>query len=197
MDGEFNPSDLNVDGRSDASGENILPEFAYRQHGARLYGLEAQGNWRFYEAPGSPQTLDLQWRADFVRGLNTVTGAGLPRISPLRLGATLVWAQNGANAPAGANATRLGQGWGARLGFDYYAKPVDQSTQAYTFWSAALTYQTLAKITGQESKLLWYARLENATDRLAFSATSILTTSLPGRVPLPGRSFKMGLQILF
>ena len=38
--------------------------------------------------------------------------------------------KNGVNAPAGANATRLGQGWGARLGFDYYAKPVDQSTQA-------------------------------------------------------------------
>mgnify|MGYP006143776913 CR=1 FL=1 len=41
------------------------------------------------------------------------------------------------------------------------------------------------------------ANLDNATDRLAYSATSILTRSAPGRVPLPGRSLKVGLQASF
>jgi len=44
---------------------------------------------------------------------------------------------------------------------------------------------------------LWYARLDNATDTLAYSATSILTQTVPGKVPLPGRSLKVGVQLMF
>ena len=49
----------------------------------------------------------------------------------------------------------------------------------------------------QDSTLLWYARVDNATDKLAYSATSILTQTAPGKAPLPGRSFKLGLQASF
>jgi iron complex outermembrane receptor protein len=49
----------------------------------------------------------------------------------------------------------------------------------------------------RESSLLWYARVDNASDRLAYSATSILTQTAPGPVPLPGRSLKVGLQASF
>ena len=88
-------------------------------------------------------------------------------------------------------------GWGARGGIDRYARPADQSTEAYTFVNLALTYRMKAKIGGQDSNFLFYARADNATDRLAFSASSILTQSLPGRVPLPGRTIKLGVQVVF
>ena len=190
-DGGINPVDANGDGVDDVSGEAILPEFAYTQSRARLTGFEMNGNWRLSEAFASgqatPQTLDLQWRTDFVKGTNTDTNTSLPRISPLRVGATLLWAQNGGSQ----------MGWGARGGIDRYARPADQSTEAYTFVNLALTYRMKAKIGGQDSNFLFYARADNATDRLAFSASSILTQSLPGRVPLPGRTIKLGVQVVF
>jgi iron complex outermembrane recepter protein len=175
LDGEQNPLDADGDGAADGSGEGILPEFAYAQVPARFRGLEASGNWRMLDQ-GS--TLDMQWRFDTVRAVNSNTGASLPRIAPVRLGATLVWA--------------LGS-WGARGGFDHYAKPSDNTTTAYTLWNAAVTYRMKA----QNANLLWFARLENASDKLAYSATSILTQSAPGKSPLPGRSLKLGLQATF
>lgn len=45
--------------------------------------------------------------------------------------------------------------------------------------------------------LLWYARIDNAADKLAYSATSILTRTAPGKSPLPGRSLKLGLRASF
>jgi len=66
-------------------------------------------------------------------------------------------------------------------------------TDAYTLWTAALTYRMKAGA----SNLLWYARLDNAGDKLAYSATSILTQTAPGKAPLPGRSLKLGLQASF
>lgn len=49
----------------------------------------------------------------------------------------------------------------------------------------------------EDETLLWYERLENAADRVAYSASSILTQTVPGRIPLPGRSLKVGLQATF
>jgi iron complex outermembrane recepter protein len=176
VDGELNPLDADADGIADGSGEGILPEYAYAQVPARFRGLEASGNWRWMA--GSSGTLDMQWRADTVRATNSNTGASLPRIAPVRLGTTLVWG--------------LGA-WSVRGGFDHYAKPRDNTALAYTLWSAAMTYRMKAK----DANLLWFARLENATNKLAYSATSILTQSAPGKSPLPGRSVKVGLQANF
>ncbi|MBX3588381.1 MAG: TonB-dependent receptor [Ramlibacter sp.] len=160
--------------------EDGLPVFAYRQMPARFTGLEASGTLRLLEG-GS--TLDLEWRADRVRATNLATGQPLPRVAPARVGGTLVWARGD---------------WGARLGLDHVAGqsrvPVGElATGAYTLWNAALTWRTKAG----PSHLLWYARLDNAGDRLAYSATSILTQTAPGKSPLPGRSFKLGLQATF
>jgi iron complex outermembrane recepter protein len=189
--GGVNPVDANGDGLDDASGEAILPEFVYRQNRARLSGLEINGNWRLNEvlnlAFATAQTFDLQWRTDFVKGVNIDNNTSLPRISPMRIGATLLWAENGGTQ----------MGWGARVGLDRYARPSDQSTQAYSLVNLALTYRLKTKIGGQDSNLLFYARADNASDRLAYSATSILTQSLPGRVPLPGRTIKLGVQAVF
>lgn len=157
-----------------------LPEFAYRQVPARFAGLEASGTLRLMHGP---QTLDLQLRGDTVRATNQDTGQALARIAPLRGGATLVWARGA---------------WGAQVGFDHSARqdrvPVgERVTPAYTLWKAALTWRMKAGAT----HLLWYARLDNAGNKLAYSATSILTQTAPGKSPLAGRSVKLGVQATF
>lgn len=170
------------DGTSVESGctAQVQPEFAYRAVRARLQGLEVGGTVRLAEGP---TTVDLELRSDLVRGHNASTGEPLPRISPWRAGATLV-GKHGA--------------WGARLGFDHNARQSrvpagERATAGYTLWHAALTYTMQAA----GAQWLWYARLDNATNRLAYSASSILTQTAPDRVPLPGRSLKVGLQASF
>ncbi len=175
LDGELNPEDLDGDAVADTSGEEILPEYAYTQVPARFRGLEASGNLRLLDGANK---VDVQWRADTVRAINSSTGASLPRIAPVRVGATMVWGQGPLSL---------------RTGFDHYAKPRDNTANAYTLWNAAVTYAMKA----QNANLLWYARLDNASNKLAYSATSVLTQSAPGKSPLPGRSFKVGLQATF
>lgn len=160
--------------------EELMPEFAYTAVPARFRGLEANGSHRLRD--GSDK-LDIEWRADRVRAVNLASGQPLPRIAPLRMGAALVWSRGA---------------WGARVGADHWAAqgrvPAGElATGSYTLWSAGLTYKSKA---GRAS-LLWHARLENATDRRAYSATSLLTQTAPGRVPLPGRSLRVGAQALF
>lgn len=160
--------------------EALLPEFAYTPVRAQFRGLEASGTVRLLTGE---QVVDLELRGDVVRATNRDTGEALPRIAPARVGATLV----GASGP-----------WGVRLGFDRAAAqdrvPAGElATAGYTLRHAALTYRVKA---GPNS-LLWYGRLENAGNKLAYSATSILTQTAPGRVPLPGRSLRVGVQASF
>lgn len=171
------------DGTSVESGctAALLPEFAYRGVRARFRGLEAEGSVRAFGAAG--HVVDLELRGDILRADNRSLGQPLPRISPRRVGATLAWSRGG---------------WGARLGVDHWARqdrvPLgEQAVPGYALWNAALTYRAKAG----PAELLWYARLDNATDRLASSATSILTQSAPGRVPLPGRSLRAGVRAEF
>lgn len=192
-DGERNPVDANGDGVADTSGENILADNAYRGVRARFTGLEASGTLRLVGRggllvdafrSGTAQTVDVNLRADVVNATNVSTGQALPRIAPMRVGATVVW----------------GSGpWGARLGADHAlaqnrVPDVGQrATDAYTLWHAAVTY----KMKQGGADLLWYARLDNITDKLAYSATSVLTTTAFPKAPLPGRSLKVGLQVNF
>ena len=160
--------------------QDDLPVFAYRQVPARFRGLEASGNVRLLDGAS---VLDLELRGDIVRASNAGTGEPLPRIAPARVGATLAWSQGD---------------WGARLGFDHAARqsrvPAGEApTDSYTLWTAAVTY----KMAAGAGNLLWYARIDNAGDKLAYSATSILTQTAPGKAPLPGRSLKVGLRASF
>ena len=160
-------------------------EFRYQQAPAVFRGLELSGNRRLIAGPAS---LDLGLRADMVRAENRDTGEPLPRIAPWRLGSTLTWTQAAWSASLGADHVGAQQrvpstSAGARPG----------TTSAYTLWNAAATYRQRAG----SSQLLWYARLDNLGNQLAYSATSILTTTVPGRVPLPGRMLKVGLQVAF
>jgi iron complex outermembrane receptor protein len=159
---------------------DTLPEYGYAPVQARFTGLEASGNARLLDGA---HTVDLELRGDLVRAVNTGTGQPLPRIAPVRLGATLLWAQGP---------------WSARLGASHAAAQTDVpsgqlSTGAYTLWNASLGYRMQAGA----ASLLWFARLDNLGDVQAYSASSILTQTAPGRAPLPGRSLKLGLQLGF
>ncbi|HBP5875064.1 TPA: TonB-dependent receptor [Pseudomonas aeruginosa] len=170
--------------RQDVFGGRIL----YGGVRARFTGLEANGNLRLQGPDGLSRTsdgstLDLAWRTDVVRATNLDTGEPLPRIAPLRIGATLVYG----NGP-----------WNARLGFDYNAAqrrvPANtRETEAYTLWNAAITYGMKA----QRARLTWYARIDNLTNKLAYSPTSILTTTVYPNAPLPGRTLRIGVRATF
>ena len=182
-DGEVNPEDDPANpGFSLATGLALDPlnEFRYQQVRARFAGLEVSGNIRLI---GGASPLDLALRADMVKATNLSTGQPLPRIAPFRLGATLKYA----SGPLGAN-----------IGFDYLAaqKRVptgDRQTAAYALWNAGVNYRVT---TGPVNTLI-YARLDNLTNKLAYTATSILTTTVFPNAPLPGRSLKVGLQAVF
>ena len=60
-------------------------------------------------------------------------------------------------------------------------------------WNAGFSFEQK----GGAGKALWFAKLRNATNALAYPATSILTQTAPGRVPLPGRSLQLGVQVSF
>jgi iron complex outermembrane receptor protein len=160
--------------------QNNLPEYLYTPVQARFIGAEASGLQRLVHAA---HQVDVSWRWDTVRADNLDTAQALPRISPMRLGATLIWS-------AGP--------WQSRLGVDQWAAQdrvpaSDKPSEGYTLWHAASTYKT--RISQQPA--FWFARLDNIGNTLAYSASSILTQTLPGQVPLPGRSLKVGLQVQF
>lgn len=175
-------------GRTVGEGDKALPEFAYTGVRARFIGMEASGTVRLWGESGAAgrsaaSVLDLDLRGDLVRATNLSAGQPLPRIAPARIGATLRWAQGP---------------WGARIGVDHAAAqnrvPLgDRATGAYTLWNAAVTYRQKL---GQ-AQLQWFARVDNLTDRLAYSATSVLTTTAFPKAPLPGRSVRLGVQAVF
>lgn len=160
--------------------EEDLPVQLYQGVKAQFRGLEASGRQRLWQGAS---TLDLDWRADSVRATHSSTGEPLPRIAPLRVGASLVHAQGP---------------WSAKLGADWHAaqKRVPEgsvATGAYTLVNASLSYRQKLDAT----VLNWFARLDNLSDQLAYSASSILTSTAFGKSPLPGRSFKLGVQATF
>lgn len=181
--------------RNPADGDG-LPEYRYQGVRARFYGLEASGTVRLWGASGlaaapgivADSTLDLLLRGDLVRATNRDTGEPLPRIAPARVGATLAWSQG---------PWRVGGGFDALAAQDRVPSDGTRSTAGYTLWNASLGYRTQAQFGATRSSLLWYARLDNISDRLAYSATSILTTTAFPKSPLPGRSLKVGLQATF
>ena len=160
------------------------PEFSYQGVRAQLRGAEASGQSRLGSGGGwGAGVLDLHWRADRVQADNLDSGEPLPRIAPWRLGLSTVYRWDA---------------WQDRLGLDHAGAqrrvPAGQMpTDAYTLWHAGLSFRQ----TRGADTLLWFARLDNLGHALAYSATSILTTTVPGRVPLPGRSLKAGVQWLF
>lgn len=160
--------------------EEGLPVQKYQGVRAKFSGFETVAQWRLLQSSSS---LDLALKADAVRAQNLNVNEPLPRISPVRLGAKLIHTQGP---------------WRADWGFDWHAAqdrvPTGAAvTAAYTLWHGFVSYKQ--SVSG--ASLNWFAKLDNASNQWAYSATSILTTTAPGKSPLPGRSLKLGVMATF
>ena len=171
------------------------PDYQFGGVSARFYGLESTAKVRMVggrDAVLTPNAtrgaMDLALRADLVRAQDLTHNSPMPRIAPMRLGAEAVWSRDA---------------WGARLGFMHAAAQnrvpnngADPGvpTAAHTLWNAGLNYHTHI---GPTHGLL-FAKIDNITNKLAYSPTSVLTQTLRENAPpLAGRSLKVGAQVSF
>lgn len=166
----------------------------YRFEGvrARFYGIESTAKLRMVGSPSallSPNAahgaMDLELRADVVRAKDLTHHSDLPRIAPMRVGADAVWSRNA---------------WGARLGVMHAAAQNrvpdgSMTTAGHTLWHAGINYH--AHTYGPTHWLL-FAKLDNITNKLAYSSTSVLTQTMGTNAPpIAGRSLKVGAQVSF
>jgi iron complex outermembrane receptor protein len=178
----------------DPTGEN-LPEYRFEGVRARFYGIESTAKIRMVGGQDALLTpnaahgaMDLELRADVVRAQDLTHNSAMPRIAPMRVGADAVWSRNA---------------WGARLGFMHAAAQnrvpnngaePSIATAGHTLWNAGLSYHTHS---GPAHWLL-FAKLDNITNKLAYSSTSVLTQTMGNNAPpLAGRSLKVGAQVSF
>lgn len=66
-----------------------VPIYDYRAAAAEFYGVEAEG--KLLLGNYGPGQFDLELQADYLRATNTETNQPLPRISPVRIGGSLVY----------------------------------------------------------------------------------------------------------
>lgn len=159
-------------------GVNEVPEYRFRAVPARLWGAEIEGRHRLWEGA---TTLDLHASLDTVRGQNLSTGEPLPRLAPVR-------ASLGLDASQGAWRAGLGvrHAWAQRQ-----VPSTDVATPGYTLLNLWASRAWVAA--GMDGLL--YVKLDNLTDTLATSASSIRT--LRDLAPLPGRSLSVGIRVGF
>lgn len=169
----------------DASGAPVpdstpdsLPLYRFSAVHASLTGIEIEARKRL---AARPWTLDATAKLDATRGTNLSRSEPLPRVAPWRV-------QLGLDANHGA--------WGARVELDHAARQgrvpgTDRPTPGYTIVNLSLSQ----RIELGFGDALWFAKLSNLGDRLAYSASSIQT--IRGLAPLPGRALKAGVRIGF
>jgi len=170
---------LDATGRLEVVDEDeTVPEYAFSAVRAKLRGIELDGKLRLLD---SALTLDLTGGVDLVRGDNLSTGEPLPRLAPLRVRAGLVLQHASLRAAVQV-----------RHSADQDRVPaVDAATPGHTRIDLSFSGPLPAVSQGA----LWFVKLDNATDELAYSASTIQT--LRGLVPLPGRALSAGVQVSF
>ena len=149
------------------------PIYEFRAVRARLQGLEVDGRWRLAER------LEITAGLDVVRGMNLDTHEPLPRLAPLRI-------RIGVEGSQGA--------W--RFGF--VARHSAAQNRVPTTDTATLAHIVSSAWASWQSKLwqtdaLWFLRLDNIGNQLAYNASTIST--LRALVPLPGRSVTVGVRL--
>ena len=184
--GEFRDSSGAVTGNA-----ADLPTYRFEGVRARFQGLESTAKLRMVGGQSALLTanathgaMDLELRADLVHATDLTNNQAMPRIAPLRLGADALWSR---------------QAWGARFGFMHAAAQnrVPEggvATAAHTLWHAGLNYHAHVGPT----HWMLFAKLDNITNQLAYSSTSVLTQTLREYAPpIAGRSLKVGAQVSF
>jgi iron complex outermembrane receptor protein len=143
-----------------------------------LYGLEADGRFPLASGLfGKASQLNMDWKADYVRGENRSTGGALPRISPLRLSSALVYSE-------GKYSSQMDVQYAARQ--NRYADDLG-ATPSYTMFGLGASYKTA--VSGMKSAYL-FMRVDNVTDVEARNASSVLRDMAPAGA----RAIKVGLR---
>ncbi len=156
----------------------FVPEYAFTAVRARLRGFELEGRFRLIDRPW---VLDFTGGLDLVRGDNLDSGEPLPRLAPLRLRAGLEFNLEGLRAAATVrHAARQDR-----------VPAVDRATASHTQLDLSASGPLHALAQGA----FWFVKLNNATDELAYNASTIET--LRGLAPLPGRALAAGVQVRF
>ncbi|CAN7220843.1 TonB-dependent receptor [Rhizobacter sp. LjRoot28] len=173
----------------DASGRDIdvvedggteqVPEYVFRPVRARLSGVELEGRTRLLEGTW---TLDASGKIDLTRGKNLDSGEALPRVAPMRATAGLAVGTGG---------------WTGRAEVEHAARQTrvpstDRETPSHTLVNLALSRRFSQ---GASMDGLFFVKLTNVGDRLAYNAASIDTVR--GLSPLPGRALKAGVRVSF
>ena len=154
---------------------------------ARLSGIEIEGQKRLISGTVN---VDVSGKLDVSRALNVDTTEPLPRTAPMRLNL-------GLDVSTGA--------WAGRVEADHAAAQnrvpaTDVATAGYTLLNLSVTRRfTLGGVGGAagagSTNALWFFKLNNATNALAYSAGAI--PSVRDLSPLAGRSFKTGVRLAF
>ncbi len=152
-----------------------LPVFQYLAVPARFNGFEIEWTGQINNQ------WQLKMNADKTRATNRQSGQALPRIAPLRVGGALQWQPS--------------EHWEFDLTAQYTAKPNDANSISSSYVMTGVSAQWNQKF--GPAQLNFFVKVDNLTNRLAYSSTSILTQTEPGRVPLPGRNMQAGVQLQF
>lgn len=167
-----------VDVMADDGSVEPVPEYQFRSVRARLRGVEVQTMHRITAGAWS---FDLSGQLDLVRADDLSRGEPLPRIAPARL-------RFGLGAASGP--------WTAGAELDHAARQgrvaaTDAATPGHSLLNLALSRRFV--LGGSDA--LAFVKLANATDALAYNASTIPTVR--DLAPLPGRSLKAGLRVIF
>ncbi|MDC8771404.1 TonB-dependent receptor [Roseateles albus] len=170
----------------DATGAQIeadgqsLPEYAFKSVPALMQGFELEGRMDLPQLRSGAK-LSLTAQLDAVRGENRDSGEALPRLAPLR-------------ASLGLDAQQ--DQWSGRFELRAAARQdrvpaLDRPTAGYAIVKLSLARQF--RFAGTDG--LWYLKLDNLGNKLAYSASSVAT--IRDLSPLPGRSAHTGVQLRF
>jgi len=169
--------DEDEDGDGDPTTGETLQVFDFTAVPAEFKGLEIAYQTAYRLGAGQLQPA-IQY--DLVRGKRTDGGGNLPRISPQRVVTSLAYSQQGWTVTpelVWVDKSKAGEG----------DTPVDSYQLLNLRVGKAFTLGT----TGGEV----FANLQNLTNELAFSATTLNTVR--GFTPLAGRSALVGVKLVF
>jgi iron complex outermembrane recepter protein len=154
-----------------------IPIYFYRASAAVFYGLEAQATINLGEY--GPGRFDLELQADYLWAANTDLNEPLPRISPVRIGGSLVYTASQ---------------WDARL--DVFrvqsqdrVAPNELPTDGYTMLNASFTY----RLTRDRYGLTAFVKGTNLLDQDARNHVSFLANI----APMAARGVTVGLRGTF
>jgi iron complex outermembrane receptor protein len=154
-----------------------LPIYQYVGRDAFFAGGEAEVQLHLIDA--RERQLHLELSSDYVRARQTDDEEPLPRIPPLRVGATLRYATGPWNT---------GLTWRHAFAQDRTA-PNETPTPGYTLVGADASY----RVTAGPLEWEFFVRGSNLTDEDARVSTSFLKDI----APLPGRSATLGVRVAF